>query len=273
MIGGAHRRGVGWRYRRGGAPFGLAGWQAAYLAVGAPGMLLALLVVATVREPVRGAMDGQPHPGHPHPFRAAFGELAAMIPPFARRAAPLRRRRRAVAATCAARRLHRRGGADGRAHRSRCSSPRQARGDRLGRRHRDHHQHGAVGARSRSASMRREAGCSSIALRDPVAARLMIGTPSFVALAVGGGAAQLRQLCARRLHLPLRQDLSRADRGRRLHPRRDLRGGGRPRHDARRADRRCVAQARIRPGRVHVAVAAAILSGLFSLVAIYHRRA
>ncbi|WP_380878293.1 hypothetical protein ACFB49_16410 [Sphingomonas sp. DBB INV C78] len=63
-------------------PFGLAGWQAAYFAVGMPGLILALLVVMTVREPVRGAIDGHPHPGDPHPFRATFAEMATMFPPF-----------------------------------------------------------------------------------------------------------------------------------------------------------------------------------------------
>ena len=63
-------------------PFGLAGWQAAYFAVGIPGLILALLVVTTVREPVRGAIDGRAHPGDPHPFRATFHEMATMFPPF-----------------------------------------------------------------------------------------------------------------------------------------------------------------------------------------------
>ena len=41
----------------GDAPFGLVGWQAAYLAVGVPGLLLAIWV-RTLREPARGAIDG-----------------------------------------------------------------------------------------------------------------------------------------------------------------------------------------------------------------------
>ena len=52
----------------GGGPLGLVGWQAAFLAVGIPGLLVALWV-ATLREPVRGAMDGLPTPGSPTPFR------------------------------------------------------------------------------------------------------------------------------------------------------------------------------------------------------------
>ena len=39
------------------APFGLKGWQAAYLAVGLPGLLMAVWV-ATLREPVRGQSEG-----------------------------------------------------------------------------------------------------------------------------------------------------------------------------------------------------------------------
>ena len=65
----------------GNAPLGLKGWQVAFLAVGLPGILLALWV-RTLREPVRGALDGHPTPAHPHPFRAFFRELAAVIPPF-----------------------------------------------------------------------------------------------------------------------------------------------------------------------------------------------
>lgn len=48
----------GWdnAFAAGDAPLGLAGWQAAFLAVGIPGLLLALLV-ATLREPVRGRFE------------------------------------------------------------------------------------------------------------------------------------------------------------------------------------------------------------------------
>lgn len=63
-------------------PFGLAGWQATFLAFGIPGLILALLMYFTVREPVRGAIDGMPSAGTPRPFRAVGRELAAMFPPF-----------------------------------------------------------------------------------------------------------------------------------------------------------------------------------------------
>ncbi|MBY9063259.1 MFS transporter [Sphingomonas yunnanensis] len=63
-------------------PLGLAGWQAAFLAVGLPGLLLAALV-ATLREPVRGAVEGLPAPApHPAPFRAFASELLTILPPL-----------------------------------------------------------------------------------------------------------------------------------------------------------------------------------------------
>jgi MFS family permease len=65
----------------GGAPFGLAGWQAAYLAVGLPGILIAFWV-RSLREPVRGAIDGIYTAPEPHPFRELGRELRAVLPPF-----------------------------------------------------------------------------------------------------------------------------------------------------------------------------------------------
>ncbi len=64
-----------------GGPLGLAGWQAAFIAVGLPGLLLALWVI-TLREPVRGAIDGIPTKEDPHPFRGFVQELLTVIPPF-----------------------------------------------------------------------------------------------------------------------------------------------------------------------------------------------
>ncbi len=64
------------------APFGLAGWQATYFAFGIPGIILAILMITTVREPVRGAIDGLETPGDPAPVRAVFREFAAMLPPW-----------------------------------------------------------------------------------------------------------------------------------------------------------------------------------------------
>ncbi|PZQ62876.1 MAG: MFS transporter [Sphingomonas taxi] len=65
-----------------GGPLGLAGWQAAFMTVGIPGLLLAMLI-ATLREPVRGAVEGLPAPPpHPAPFRAFLDELVTILPPL-----------------------------------------------------------------------------------------------------------------------------------------------------------------------------------------------
>ena len=65
-----------------GGPLGLMGWQAAFLAVGIPGVLVAIWI-ATLREPVRGAVEGLPEPDrHPAPFRAFFDELLTILPPL-----------------------------------------------------------------------------------------------------------------------------------------------------------------------------------------------
>ncbi|MBC7985458.1 MAG: MFS transporter [Sphingomonadaceae bacterium] len=63
------------------APLGLAGWQAAFLAVGIPGLLVALWIF-TLREPVRGQSEGLATQPHPAPFRAFFEELLTIVPPF-----------------------------------------------------------------------------------------------------------------------------------------------------------------------------------------------
>ena len=68
-------------------PFGLAGWQAAFLAVGLPGLLLALWV-RSLREPLRGRFEVAPLDGAEPPetqpaTAAAFvRDLAAIVPPF-----------------------------------------------------------------------------------------------------------------------------------------------------------------------------------------------
>jgi len=75
----------GWNkaFAGGGAPLGLAGWQAAFLIIGLPGLVLAL-VVLTMREPPRGLADGilTKGPREPHPFRRMFAELGTVLPPF-----------------------------------------------------------------------------------------------------------------------------------------------------------------------------------------------
>lgn len=65
----------------GGGPMGLVGWQAAFLAVGVPGLVVALWV-ASLREPARGAMDGVTTAMHPAPFRNFLTDLSTIVPPF-----------------------------------------------------------------------------------------------------------------------------------------------------------------------------------------------
>lgn len=64
-----------------GGPLGLAGWQAAFLTVGIPGLIVALWV-ATLREPKRGAMDAISMPGSPRPFADFFADLSVIVPPL-----------------------------------------------------------------------------------------------------------------------------------------------------------------------------------------------
>lgn len=63
-------------------PLGLLGWQAAFVAIGLPGLMVAIWVW-TLREPVRGASDGCPTPMVRGGAWRAFGaELASILPPF-----------------------------------------------------------------------------------------------------------------------------------------------------------------------------------------------
>lgn len=80
LIGGAIVEGWNTAYP-GGGPLGLVGWQAAFIAVGLPGIFLALWVL-TLREPVRGAIDGVLTPPNPAPFTGFFQELVQIIPPL-----------------------------------------------------------------------------------------------------------------------------------------------------------------------------------------------
>lgn len=63
------------------APFGFKGWHVAFMAVGLPGILVAIWV-RTLREPIRGVSEGLVTEPHPHPFKVLGSELAAVIPPF-----------------------------------------------------------------------------------------------------------------------------------------------------------------------------------------------
>ncbi|MGB7404776.1 MAG: MFS transporter, partial [Pacificimonas sp.] len=61
--------------------FNVVGWQAAFLAVGLPGLLLAGWV-ATLREPLRGMSEGKIEPVEPNPWPKFFTELTSVIPPL-----------------------------------------------------------------------------------------------------------------------------------------------------------------------------------------------
>ncbi len=61
------------------APFGLKGWHVAFMAVGLPGILMALWV-RTLKEPERGVSEGLVGEAHPQPFRVLARELASIIP-------------------------------------------------------------------------------------------------------------------------------------------------------------------------------------------------
>ncbi|WP_051481589.1 MFS transporter [Paraburkholderia nodosa] len=66
----------------GAAPLGLSGWQVSFMGVGLPGIVLALVVLLTVREPQRGRLDTVPAKADPHPFAHAMRDLGAMVPPW-----------------------------------------------------------------------------------------------------------------------------------------------------------------------------------------------
>ena len=61
------------------APFALKGWQAAFIIVGLPGLIMALWV-SMLREPVRGESDGIDCKVHPRPFHEAVSALMNMLP-------------------------------------------------------------------------------------------------------------------------------------------------------------------------------------------------
>jgi len=66
----------------GGGPLGLVGWQAAFMAVGLPGMVLAIWV-ATLKEPIRGRADGLPPPAPvPDVWLRFWHDLSSVLPPL-----------------------------------------------------------------------------------------------------------------------------------------------------------------------------------------------
>ena len=202
-----------------GGPFGLQGWQAAFLVVGLPGLLMALWV-ATLREPVRGASEGIASEAHDRPFHAFLDELLQVLPPLTLIGAA-RRGPAAVVRNLLLALLDRRcGGAADRARRAGGAMDRD-RGRRLcGRLLGD----GAARARSRHLRAHR---------RQP---------------RVRGGGGRLRpqrlpRLCHRRLGRDLRAPhLRRVAGGGGAVDRRAGDGGRLRRHHAGRPHRRCLAQ-------------------------------
>ncbi|MEM7099239.1 MAG: MFS transporter [Pseudomonadota bacterium] len=63
------------------APLGIKPWQAAFLTVGIPGILVAVWVW-TLKEPVRGMSEGLITQPHPHPFKATQSTLMSVLPGF-----------------------------------------------------------------------------------------------------------------------------------------------------------------------------------------------
>jgi MFS family permease len=81
-IGGAVTSNWNRAFHGGRAPLHLAGWQAAFLAVGLPGLFLAVWV-STLREPARVTSVMPKSAGAPEgPWRAFGRELFAVVPPF-----------------------------------------------------------------------------------------------------------------------------------------------------------------------------------------------
>lgn len=70
----------GW-FAPGEAPLGLKAWQAAFVIVGAPGIIVAALIWF-LREPERGRIDGIVTAKKPHPWRGFWMELFAILPPL-----------------------------------------------------------------------------------------------------------------------------------------------------------------------------------------------
>jgi MFS transporter, Spinster family, sphingosine-1-phosphate transporter len=59
----------------------LRGWQFAFFVAAIPGFVIAILM-ARLKEPERGALDGIPTPPDPHPFRASAQVLSSVTPGF-----------------------------------------------------------------------------------------------------------------------------------------------------------------------------------------------
>jgi len=62
------------------APFGLKGWQAAFMGVGLPGIVLSLITFTFIKEPVRGMSEGIVTEQSKEPFKEALNEFIGLTP-------------------------------------------------------------------------------------------------------------------------------------------------------------------------------------------------
>ena len=62
------------------APFGLKGWQAAFMGVGLPGILLSIITFTFIKEPVRGMSEGIVTEPSKEPFKDTFKEFIGLTP-------------------------------------------------------------------------------------------------------------------------------------------------------------------------------------------------
>ncbi|MDX2143880.1 MAG: MFS transporter [Rhodospirillaceae bacterium] len=89
-----HKRAGAFGFYAAGVPFGLLiaflgggwitevfGWRWAFIALGLPGVILAIIVLLTIKDTPRGGIDGLADPGTPPPFWTVFKTLFA-IPSF-----------------------------------------------------------------------------------------------------------------------------------------------------------------------------------------------
>ena len=62
------------------APFGLKGWQAAFMGVGLPGILLSIVTYFFIKEPIRGLSEDIVTEPSKHPFKDTFKEFIGLTP-------------------------------------------------------------------------------------------------------------------------------------------------------------------------------------------------
>jgi MFS family permease len=81
-LGGAVADGWDNAYTTANAPFGIKGWQVAFIVASLPGLLLGVLLLR-MKEPQRGLADGIVHIQDPHPIRESWLTLTSILPGLA----------------------------------------------------------------------------------------------------------------------------------------------------------------------------------------------